>query len=329
MSAAMKVRFEKVSFPLKQPFVITGYTFHNTDTVRVTLERDGFQGQGEGVGVYYLGDTVDVMLDLLEGAAADLEKGVSQEELQALLPPGGARNAVDCALWDLRAKQSGVSVWSRLDITPRPLKTVCTIGIGSAEAMADTARAYSNYDKLKIKLDGDSPVQKLEGIRGARPDASLIIDVNQGWSFDELQEYAPHCARLGIDMIEQPLKRGEDDILAGYRCPVPLGADESCLHEAEYDAAAALYDVINIKLDKCGGLTAGLKLVELARRDGKRLMVGNMTGSSLSMAPAYAIGQFCEFVDIDGPLLLAHDTENGLFYSASGVVEMPNAALWG
>ncbi|MCJ9427974.1 dipeptide epimerase [Kordiimonas marina] len=325
----MKISFEKVSFPMRVPFVITGYTFTATDTVRVTLEKDGVQGHGEGVGVYYLGDTADVMLDLLDYAKPDVEQGLSHEDVQKLLPPGGARNALDCAYWDLEAKLSGISVWDRLKLKPKGLKTVYTIGIGSADEMAKCAADYGTYNKLKIKLDGKDPILKLEAIRAVRPDASLIIDVNQGWTLEELKEYAPHCASLGIEMIEQPLKRGADEELAGYRAPLPIGADESCLHADEFDAVADYYDVINIKLDKCGGLTAGLELAKMALKHGKRLMVGNMSGSSLSMAPAYVIGQFCDFIDIDGPLVLARDVENPLFYSTSGVVEVPSGALWG
>lgn len=325
----MKMSFEKVSFPLKAPFVITGYTFNTTDTVRVTLEADGVKGHGEGVGVYYLNDTADVMLEQLAEIAPRVEAGLAHDQVQQMLPPGGARNALDCALWDLESKRSGISVWESLKMTPKTLKTVCTVGIGSAELMAETAASYAKYPHLKIKLDGDNPIAKLEAIREKRPDATLIIDVNQGWTFEELKEYAPACEKLGIAMIEQPLKRGGDAALEGYKSPVPLGGDESCLDASEYEIAASRYDVINIKLDKCGGLTAGLLLANLALRDGKALMVGNMTGSSLSMAPAYVIGQFCHFVDIDGPLLLADDVDNSLFYGTGGIVEVPNRALWG
>ncbi|MEQ8801628.1 MAG: dipeptide epimerase, partial [Haliea sp.] len=258
-----------------------------------------------------------------------LAAGLDREALQELLPPGGALNALDCAHWDLEAKQSGVSIWQRLGIVPRELRTVCTIGMGSAQEMAATARAYARYTHLKIKLSEADPIARLEAIRAARPDASLIVDVNQGWSLAELKEYAPVAARLGIAMIEQPLPRGQDEQLEGFRSPVPLGADESCLGPTEYEAVARYYDVINIKLDKCGGLTQGLRLAELARRDGKALMVGNMTGSSLSMAPAYVIGQFCEFVDIDGPLLLVLDLPEGLLYRDGGVVGVPEPELWG
>lgn len=325
----MKMTFEKVSFDLKIPFVITGYTFTTTDTVRVTLEEGAARGHGEGVGIYYLDDTIDVMMAQLTEVAPKLNAGVSHEDIQRLLPRGGARNALDCALWDLEAKRSGITVWNRLNITPKPLRTVCTIGIGSPEEMAEAARGFQKYTNLKIKLDGDNPIGKLEAIRGARPDASLVIDVNQGWTFEELKDYAPACKRLDIAMIEQPLARGADQILEGFSSPVPLGADESCLDSTEYAEAAQRYDVINIKLDKCGGLTEGLKLARMAVADGKALMVGNMTGSSLSMAPAYVIGQYCKFVDIDGPLLFTNDIEHNLVYGAGGMVETPRSALWG
>ncbi|WP_308910780.1 dipeptide epimerase [Pseudokordiimonas caeni] len=325
----LKVGIEKVSFPLKKPFTITGHTFTETDAVHVTLMSGGVSGRGEGNGVYYLGDTVEGMMKQLEEVAPLVERGLSHESLLDILPAGGARNALDCAYWDLTAKQTGVRVWDRLNIPFKTRQTFFTIGIGSADEMAKNADAAGRYPNIKIKLDADDPVGKLAAIRRARPDARLIIDVNQGWSFDELKEYAPACAHLGIAMIEQPLPRGGDEALEGYRSPVPLGADESCLDAGEYATAAQRYDVINIKLDKCGGLSAGLTLAGLARRDGKQLMVGNMTGSSLSMAPSYVIAQFCDFVDIDGPLLLAADVDAALAYGPDGTVEVPPAALWG
>ena len=325
----MQMIIERTSWPLRQPFSITGHTFTTTETVRVTLISEGCRGQGEAVGVYYNDDTVDSMVAQLEAVQHAVETGVGREDVQSLLPPGGALNALDSALWDLEAKRSGTSIWQLLDLTPQPLRTVCTVGIEAPEIMADMARQYSRYPNLKIKLSGDAPIERLEAIRAARPDATLIIDVNQGWSFDELREYAPMAEKLGVAMIEQPLPRGADEWLAGYKSPVPLGADESCLHVGEYARVAPFYDVINIKLDKCGGLTQGLELVELARKDGKALMVGNMMGTSLSMAPSFVIGQHCRFVDIDGPLLLARDIVNGLHYGEGGVVDIPSPALWG
>lgn len=325
----MKMTISRESYPLERPFAITGYVFNSTDTVRVTLTDGQYTGQGEGVGVYYNDDTVELIQEQLESVQPAIESGVSREVVQELLPPGGALNALDSALWDLQAKQSGQSVWQLLDLKAEPLHTVCTIGIDTPEAMAELASSYRRYTNLKIKLSADQPIERLEAIRKARPDATLVVDVNQGWTIDELTEYAPAAHRLGVAMIEQPLARGADACLEGFHSPVPLGADESCLHAGEYQQAAARYDVINIKLDKCGGLTQALSLVELAQADNKTLMIGNMTGTSLSMAPAFVIGQFCRFVDIDGPLLLARDIDNGLNYGEGGIVSVPDPLLWG
>ncbi|WP_321393927.1 dipeptide epimerase [Emcibacter sp.] len=325
----MKLNFEKTTFPLKEPFAITGYVFTGIDTVQVRLEQDGVVGRGEGVGIYYTGDTADGMLSQLESVMAEVEAGVSRERIHNLLPPGGARNALDCAMWDLAAKNSGKSIWQLLAMTPRTLTTVCTLGIDTPERMGEAAKKLSAYPNLKIKLSGDDPIARLEVIRAARPDAALIVDVNQGWSFEELKEYTPYAKRLGIDMIEQPLPRGGDDELEGYVSEVPLGADEACLSFKEYETVKNRYDVINIKLDKCGGLTEGLEIAWQALKDSKGLMVGNMVGSSLSMAPAYVIGQFCRFVDIDGPLFLEKDIQEGLHYNKGGRVDIPSAALWG
>lgn len=329
MTGAVQIKLEIVSFPLKEPFIITGHTFTTTDTVRVTLEKDGYVGRGEAVGSYYLNETAESMLADLQAILPSLEQGIDRAKIQNLLPACGARNALDCAYWDLEAKLSGRRVWDILGQSVQPLTTVCTIGIGAADYMAEKAAAYTAFPNLKIKLDNDQPIEKLEAIRRARPDAKLIIDVNQGWSFEELQAHAPACAKLDIAMIEQPLARGGDEQLEGYKSPVPLGADESCLSLAEYAGVASWYDVINIKLDKCGGLTEGLEIAKAAQKDGKGLMVGNMTGSSLSMAPSFIVGQFCDFVDIDGPLLIAQDIDHGLDFQDGGLVSPPSQALWG
>ena len=325
----MKLTITKISYPLTTTFFITGYEFTHSDTIQIALEEDGHIGRGEGLGAYYQGEAQDSMIAQLEAVRAAIEAGVDQDAIQALLPTGGARNALDCALWDLQAKKSAVAVWDRLNMTPKTLVSVATVGVDTPENMAIAAQNLSIYSYLKIKLSGDDPIARLEAIRKARPDAKMIVDVNQGWSFEELKEYTPAAEKLGIAMIEQPLARGGDEALEGYKSSVPLGADESCLNVAEYEVAASRYDVINIKLDKCGGLTEGLKLVELAKRDGKGLMVGNMTGTSLSMAPAYVIGQFCQFVDIDGPLFFKQDIENALTYSDGGLVSIPTRELWG
>lgn len=325
----MKIKIEKQVFEHKKPFVITGYTFNTSDTVWVTLDHDGHVGRGEAMGIYYNDEDMDTMSAELEAVTSLISNDITFDQVQELLPYGGARNALDCALWDLRMKQAGTSIWQYLNLTPKPLVTVATVGINTPEKMADEALEHSKYAKLKIKLSEDDPITRLEAIRAVRPDASLIVDVNQGWTFAELKEYTPAAQKLGIEMIEQPLPRGKDEELEGYKSLVPLGSDKSCLDSSEYAVSAGRYDVINIKLDKCGGLTDALKIIELAKRDGKVLMVGNMSGTSLSMAPSYVIGQHCQFVDIDGPLFLKQDIDNGLEYKYGGVVSVPSTELWG
>jgi L-alanine-DL-glutamate epimerase-like enolase superfamily enzyme len=212
---------------------------------------------------------------------------------------------------------------------PKTLITVATVGMGTPQEMAARAKEFARYPNLKIKLDNQDPIQRLDAIRQARPDAKLVIDVNQGWEYQELIDYLPELLRLEVAMIEQPLRRAGDKRLEELESPIPIGADESCLTLEEYHQVKDRYQVINIKLDKTGGLTEALRIVKAAIKDGKKLMVGNMTGSSLSMAPAYVIGQFCSFVDIDGPLLLEHDIEDGLSYLDGGLVGLPKRELWG
>jgi len=319
---------ETVRRPLAAPFVITGYTFTHLDAVWVTLEDNGATGRGEGVGMYYLGENPATLSLELESVRDAVESGATRLDIQSLLPRGGARNALDCAYWDLECKATGQTIWQVLDITPQPLVTVATIGMGTPEEMAAKARTFAAYPQLKVKLDGHQPLERLSAIRKARPEATLVIDVNQGWSMAELVTYTPELANLGVAMIEQPLARGADTELEGYHSPIPLGADESCLDLSEYEEAASRYDVINIKLDKCGGLTEALAIAQRARDEGKNLMGGNMTGTSLSMAPSHVIGQFGRFIDIDGPLLLESDIEGGRSYLPGGVVAPPEPQLW-
>ena len=320
---------EKKNFPLHSPFVITGYTFTELQAIWVTLIEDGHSGRGEACGVYYLGESQDSMVADLEDVRLAVENGATRIEIQGLLPPGGARNALDCAMWDLECKSTGKSIWELLDIEPHELTTVATIGIGAPDAMATRARELSSFSKLKVKLDSDQPIERLTAIRAVRPDAELVVDANQGWSAEQLTQIAPQLESLAIAMVEQPLARGNDSDMARVPRVIPMGADESLVSLDEYDAVAPLYDVINIKLDKCGGLTEALMIVERAKADNKKVMVGNMTGTSLSMAPSYAVGQFAEFVDIDGPVLLSKDIPDGLIYQEGGVVSLPTPTLWG
>ena len=325
----MKFKAEIRSFALQSPFRIATAEFTHTDALIVTVEDGAFIGRGEAEGVFYTGETAETILAQTEAVISAHGDGLDRLSLQDILPPGGARNAIDCALWDLEAKRSGRSIWSLTEVSPRPLATVFTIGIEpEPEAMAERARAARAYPVLKLKLNADRPVERVQLIRQAHPDARMVVDVNEGWDFEMLKAYAPALAKLGIDMIEQPLPRGEDAALEGYRAPVPLCADESCLHRGELDQAKSRYQMINIKLDKTGGLTEALALAHAAKKAELGVMVGNMMGSSLAMAPSFVVGCLSDFVDIDGPLLLREDWTPSLTYQ-TGMVEPPTPDLWG
>jgi L-alanine-DL-glutamate epimerase-like enolase superfamily enzyme len=327
MATKLSVHIEERS--LKKPFRISGQEWTSTRSVVVALGRNGYLGRGEAQGVFYAGETVDTISAQIEDVASVICKGIGREELLELMPSGGARNAIDCALWDLEAKTSGKSIWELTGISPKPVTTVFTIGIEeSPEKMAANASAASEYPVLKIKLDGYEPVEKLTAIRAARPDAKIVVDANQGWSIEILKEVLPHCVELDISMVEQPLPRGGDSALEGFESPIILAADESCLDTSELDVACKRYSMINIKLDKTGGLTEALNLARAAKDKGCKLMVGNMLGSSLSMAPSFVVAQLCDFVDIDGPLLIQYDRPGGLEYH-NGTVDVFDSSLWG
>jgi L-alanine-DL-glutamate epimerase-like enolase superfamily enzyme len=279
--------------------------------------------------VFYLDETAESLFAQVNAVANEIRRGISREDLQSLLPAGGARNAVDCALWDLECKQSGKTIWQLTGIEPKPVTTVFTIGLeATPEAMAAKATAAADAPVLKIKLSADRPYERLAAIRAARPDATIVVDANQGWDFALLQEVIPKCAGLDLGMIEQPLPRGGDAELEGFESPVTLAADESCLDSSELATVARRYGMINIKLDKTGGLTEALKLARLAKGLGCKLMVGNMVGTSLAMAPSFVVAQLCDFVDIDGPLLLKYDHPGGLHYD-KGTVTGLDPQFWG
>jgi L-alanine-DL-glutamate epimerase-like enolase superfamily enzyme len=314
---------------LAQPFRISGHEWLSSPTLVVELAEDGHIGRGEAQGIFYRDETAQSIFAQVDAVTAEIRSGLTREHLQELLPAGGARNAVDCALWDLECKRSGKTIWDLTGIQPRPVTTVFTIGLEpTPEAMGARAAEAADAPVLKIKLNDDRPVERLRAIRTARPDAELVVDVNQGWTFALLQSVVEACSDLGVAMIEQPLPRGRDEVLEGFQSPVTLAADESCLDSSELATAARRYRMINIKLDKTGGLTEALKVAREARSLGCRLMVGNMVGTSLGMAPAFVIAQLCDFVDIDGPLLLKYDRPRGLRYE-KGLVSGLDPAFWG
>jgi L-alanine-DL-glutamate epimerase-like enolase superfamily enzyme len=314
---------------VRTPFRISRKTWEQVHVAVCEIEEDGRVGRGEGAGVYYLDDEPEAMSRQIATAASQIESGVSRQQLLDILPAGGARNAVDCALWDLEAQHAERSVWNIVGVDDGPLDTVMTVGLETdPAAMADKAASAPEFRVIKVKLDVDRPVERVQAVREARRDARLIVDANQAWNLGQLQRFAPALRELGVVFIEQPLPRGEDAELAGYTSPIPLCADESCLDLRELAWVEGRYQMINIKLDKCGGLTSALALAADARRRGLGLMVGNMLCTSLGIAPAHIVGRLADFADLDGPLLLTYDHPQGMRYEA-GRVSPPQARFWG
>jgi len=327
MSTMRELNFSVDPWDFKKPFTITGYTFTSVELLFVSISQDVHTGCGEAAGVYYLREDGASMVADVEAVKKAIEGGAGRAELLELLPPGGARNAIDCALWDLEAKIGNTTIWELTDVEPAVTRSAETVGVGTPDEMAAAAAAIDS-SIIKVKLSGETPFERISAVRDARPDVEMIVDINQGWSFEQLKEMAPRFRDIGIAMIEQPLPRGRDEALEGYESPVPLCADESCLGISEFEQAARRYQMINIKLDKTGGLTEALDLARLAESRGIDLMVGNMTGTSLAMAPAFVLAQLCRFVDLDGALFLKKDRDNPMTYR-HGIVSQPSAELWG
>jgi L-alanine-DL-glutamate epimerase-like enolase superfamily enzyme len=311
------------------PFQITGHVFKALDCVVIDIADGDRIGRGEAAGVYYLKDTAELVLDQIEAIIPELERGLDRAALQHLLPAGGARNAVDCALWDLECKLAEQSIWQKTKLNARPLTTTQTIGVlPSPKDSADAAAALANHKLLKLKLDHDRPIDRVRAVRAARPDARLIVDANQGFSLPLLQECLPEFAKCRVELVEQPLPRGEDSDLEGLPREVPLCADESCLHRGELEQAARRYDFINIKLDKAGGLTESLLLADDILARGLDIMVGNMLGTSLAMAPAFVVALKGRIADLDGSIALKSDRIDGMVYD-HGSLSPFSSRLWG
>jgi len=265
----------------------------------------------------------------IEGLAARFESGLDRLGLQHALPPGAARNALDCACWDLEAKRAGHRVWDLLGLSPpKPVTTAYTLSLDSAEAMGRNAAANAARPLLKLKLAGPDDLDRVIAVRENAPKARLIVDANEGWTLADFAHLAPELAVLGVELIEQPLPAGHDAALAGLKRPVPVCADESCHTRDSLAEIAGCYDLVNIKLDKTGGLTEALALKTAAEAQGLGVMVGCMVATSLAMAPAMLVAQGARFVDLDGPLLLERDRPEGLRIVDS-TIHPPEAALWG
>jgi L-alanine-DL-glutamate epimerase-like enolase superfamily enzyme len=316
--SALKLRVDVEKLRLSAPFRISGFVFEEQDVVVVTLEDGEHRGRGEASGVYYLGDTAQSMVAAIEAARAAIEQGIDRAALQNLLPPGGARNAVDCALWELDACRLGAPVWELAGLpAPKPLVTTFTLGADEPALMAAGARKYAQAKSLKLKLTGDLPTDmaRVRAVRAARPEVWMGVDANQGYGIDALDALIAALQAASVSLLEQPLKRGREADLQGYESPIPIAADESVLSLKDVPGLVGRFDVVNIKLDKCGGLTEGLAMAHEARRLGLRVMVGNMVGTSLAMAPAFVLGQLCDVVDLDGPIFLAQDRTPSMTYA--------------
>ncbi len=312
-------------FRLTKAFTISRGTKTEARVLTVRISRGGVTGWGECVPYARYGETLDSVRDQIEG----LQGGITRHDLQTALPAGAARNAVDCALWDLEAKQAGRRVWDLAGLpAPGPVVTAYTLSLAPPEEMRMAAAENAHRPILKIKLGTPDDMPRLEAVRQGAPRSRIIIDANEGWTPEVYTDLAPHLLLLGVELVEQPLPAGQDDMLAEIARPVPVCADESCFDRASLAGLPGKYDVVNLKLDKTGGLTEALLARDLARQMGLKVMVGCMVGSSLAMAPAVLLAQGAGWTDLDAPLLLAEDRPDPIHYDAEGV-HPPDAGLWG
>ncbi|WP_264759748.1 N-acetyl-D-Glu racemase DgcA [Thermohalobaculum sediminis] len=318
------------SFPIAGRFTISRGSRTEAVVVEARLSAGGITGRGECVPYARYGETVESVTAQIEGLRGALTAGLERAGLQAALPAGAARNALDCAFWDLESKRAGRRVWQLAGLpAPGPEITAYTLSLDTPEAMRAKAAQHAHRPLLKIKLGGGpEDIARLQAVREGAPDARIIIDANEGWTAQSYAEIAPVILALGVEMVEQPLPAGDDAALATIARPLPVCADESCHDRASLPGLAGKYDMVNIKLDKTGGLTEALALRAAAEAAGYKVMVGCMLGSSLAMAPALLVAQGVAVTDLDGPLLLAEDRPHGLKFDAAGV-HPPEAALWG
>ncbi len=316
-------------WPLASAFTISRGSKTEAVVVAVELTDGAYRGRGESVPYARYGESPDGVVAAIEAMRPALTRGLDRTALQDALPAGAARNALDCAFWDLEAKRSGRRAYELAGIAaPKPLITAYTISLAEPAAMAQAAQRAADRPLLKVKLGGADDGERIAAVRRSAPNAELIVDANEGWTDDNLRPNLAACAQAGVTLIEQPLPEGRDGALARIKRPIPVCADESVHDRASLAALAGKYDAINVKLDKTGGLTEALALAAAAEKQGFRIMVGCMVGTSLAMAPALLVAQQASVVDLDGPLLLAKDRPEGLRYVGSCAYP-PESALWG
>src|SRR5215472_15176720 len=326
-SSTLAGRIER--FAIAGSFAISRGAKTEAAPVVAEVSRGGFVGRGECVPYPRYGETPEATLRAIEGLREKISGGLDRGGLQAALPAGAARNALDCALIDLEAKRTGQRAWTLLGRgEPRPCTTAYTISLGAPEVMGAAAAAASHRPLLKVKLGGEGDPERVAAVRRAAPKAELIVDANESWTAHNLERNLDACAMAGVTLVEQPLPAGQDELLAKIRRPIPVCADESVHDRRSLDGLRERYDAVNIKLDKTGGLTEALAMADAARAQGLHIMIGCMVATSLSMAPAMLLAPLARFVDLDGPLLLARDRDHGLRYDGS-LVHPPEPALWG
>lgn len=329
MSPSIALAVSRDTFALDGVFTISRGSRTHADVITVSLSSEGKTGCGECVPYARYGESLDSVCEQIVSVEKALLRGLDRLELQSLIPAGAARNALDCALWDLEAKLENLPVWQLAGLQePAPVITAYTLSLEAPEKMLSAAQKNASRPLLKIKLGGNGDLERLQAVREGAPDSRLIVDANEGWSADEYDRLAPVMTELGVALVEQPLPASDDKALAGRKRPLPVCADEACHDRQSLDSLQGKYDVINIKLDKTGGLTEALALREAAQNAGFKIMVGCMVGSSLAMAPAVLLAQGIDFVDLDGPLLLAEDRQTPIVFEGS-VMHAPPRALWG
>jgi L-alanine-DL-glutamate epimerase-like enolase superfamily enzyme len=316
-------------WPIAGSFTISRGAKTEAVVIVAELSLGGFKGRGECVPYPRYGETPEQVLSAIDAVSERLRAGLTRHELQDAMPAGAARNALDCALWDLEAKRAGRRVSDLIGLaSPRPLTTAYTISLGTPAAMAEATAKAAHRPLLKIKLGGDGDAARIAAVRTAAPNSTLIVDANEAWTEADLEHHLDACAKAGVTMVEQPLPAGRDWALGRTERPIAVCADESVHDRSSLEGLRGRYDAINIKLDKTGGLTEALAMSEAARALDFQIMVGCMVATSLSMAPAMLVAQHASVVDLDGPLLLAHDREGGLRYDGS-IVYPPETSLWG
>jgi L-alanine-DL-glutamate epimerase-like enolase superfamily enzyme len=324
----MKVNLYTKTWPIRGSFTISRGSKTFAETVIVQIEKEGVVGRGECVPYARYNESIDSVMTQIESVLPEVKCGINREQLQPLLPAGAARNAIDCAMWDLECKQKKRTIWSLLHLDPVPLTTAYTLSLDKPHKMEAAAVANAGRPLLKLKLGGAEDLERVQAVRRGAPEANIILDANEAWSVETYRQLIPALRELNVAMIEQPFHADDDAILESLERPIPICADESCHDRESLNQVVGRYDMINIKTDKTGGLTEALALKQAAEDAGLSIMVGCMLSSSLSMAPAFVVAQSAAVVDLDGPLLLSQDIEHGFQFEQNRMLPF-DSILWG